>query len=77
MGESNERAKKIIYKQEVFPDICVCCGEYVPEGRMICWKCEHQYEQDKVEIKKGNDNQNSSTPKHSRIRFFIKSRKNK
>lgn len=22
-------------------DICVCCGEIVPEGQMICWKCEH------------------------------------
>lgn len=22
-------------------DRCVCCGEIVPEGRMVCWKCEH------------------------------------
>lgn len=21
-------------------DICVCCGRYVPEGRMICQNCE-------------------------------------
>ena len=21
--------------------ICVCCGEPVPEGRMVCWGCEH------------------------------------
>ena len=20
---------------------CVCCGEIIPEGRMICWNCEH------------------------------------
>ena len=20
---------------------CVCCGEPVPEGRMVCWGCEH------------------------------------
>lgn len=19
---------------------CVCCGEVIPEGRMVCWKCE-------------------------------------
>lgn len=21
-------------------DTCVCCGEYVPEGRQICQRCE-------------------------------------
>lgn len=21
-------------------DLCVCCGEPVPEGRMVCIKCE-------------------------------------
>lgn len=21
-------------------DTCVCCGEYVPEGRMVCYSCE-------------------------------------
>jgi hypothetical protein len=21
-------------------DICVCCGEYVPEGRQVCLSCE-------------------------------------
>lgn len=21
-------------------DICVCCGRYVPEGRMVCYFCE-------------------------------------
>lgn len=21
-------------------DTCVCCGEYVPEGRMVCPQCE-------------------------------------
>lgn len=26
----------------VLPDICVCCGAPVPEGRQICWQCEHQ-----------------------------------
>lgn len=22
-------------------DACVCCGAPVPEGRQICWICEH------------------------------------
>ena len=22
-------------------DRCVCCGEIIPEGRMVCWACEH------------------------------------
>jgi len=22
-------------------DSCVCCGEYVPEGRQVCWGCEN------------------------------------
>ena len=21
---------------------CVCCDEIIPEGRQICWKCEHK-----------------------------------
>ena len=20
---------------------CVCCGEIIPEGRQVCWRCEH------------------------------------
>lgn len=20
---------------------CVCCGAIIPEGRMVCWMCEH------------------------------------
>ena len=20
---------------------CICCGEIVPEGRQVCWSCEH------------------------------------
>lgn len=23
-------------------DRCVCCGEIIPEGRMICIKCENE-----------------------------------
>ena len=22
-------------------DRCVCCGEIIPEGRQICWRCEN------------------------------------
>ena len=29
-------------------DICVCCGAPVPEGRMVCWQCEHQYDRDEM-----------------------------
>lgn len=23
-------------------DRCICCGEPIPEGRMVCWRCEHE-----------------------------------
>ncbi|MCC8050506.1 MAG: hypothetical protein LIP10_07595 [Clostridiales bacterium] len=32
-------------KKETYPDICVCCGRPVPEGRMICWNCEHEFDE--------------------------------
>ena len=22
-------------------EFCVCCGAVIPEGRWICWQCEH------------------------------------
>ena len=22
-------------------DTCIFCGEIIPEGRMVCWACEH------------------------------------
>lgn len=25
-------------------DRCVCCGVPIPEGRMVCWQCEHPEE---------------------------------
>lgn len=25
-------------------DFCVCCGQYVPEGRMVCPECEYKAE---------------------------------
>lgn len=27
-------------------DTCVCCGAQIPEGRQICWSCEHIGDQD-------------------------------
>jgi hypothetical protein len=20
---------------------CICCGDEIPEGRIVCWRCEH------------------------------------
>ncbi|MCD7884097.1 MAG: hypothetical protein LUI87_10425 [Lachnospiraceae bacterium] len=34
--------------KETWPDICVCCGKPVPEGRMICWCCEHEFDETKM-----------------------------
>lgn len=31
-------------RKEVYPDICVCCGDTVPEGMQICWSCERTSE---------------------------------
>lgn len=25
-----------------YPDLCVCCGAEVPEGRLICFACEYK-----------------------------------
>jgi RNA polymerase subunit RPABC4/transcription elongation factor Spt4 len=27
-------------------DRCVCCGEIIPEGRMVCPQCESKYLQE-------------------------------
>lgn len=24
-------------------DVCVCCGNYVPEGSQVCWSCINKY----------------------------------
>lgn len=24
-------------------DLCVCCGDVVPEGTMVCFKCQNRY----------------------------------
>lgn len=43
-------------KKEIFPDICVCCGKPVPEGRMICWSCEHGSDIDEIDAFRGTRN---------------------
>ena len=25
---------------QTYPDVCICCGEPVPEGSMVCHACE-------------------------------------
>lgn len=53
-------------------DRCVCCGEIVPEGNMVCWQCEHS-----IDNKEENNNIksekmiNSPTEKQIRIVDFI------
>lgn len=37
MEGTEAKAQKSVHAE----DICVCCGAPVPEGRMICWSCEH------------------------------------
>ena len=37
----NGKITKIIESANV--DTCVCCGEIVPEGRMVCHACEDKY----------------------------------
>lgn len=39
-------------KQEIMENMiacseetCVCCGRPIPEGRQICWQCEHELEE--------------------------------
>lgn len=26
-------------------DRCICCGAQIPEGRQVCWSCEHMTHQ--------------------------------
>lgn len=28
--------------QDTKVDRCICCGEPIPEGRCVCWRCEHE-----------------------------------
>ena len=44
-------SKKIL----IIPSRCVCCGEEVPEGRMVCLKCEEMPEERPVYLTCEND----------------------
>jgi predicted nucleic acid-binding Zn ribbon protein len=26
-------------------NFCICCGAEIPEGRQVCWGCEHSVEE--------------------------------
>ena len=34
------------------PERCICCGEVIPEGRMVCYACEHSVEFDGINYDK-------------------------
>ena len=34
------------------PERCICCGEVIPEGRMVCNACEHSVEFDGIQYYK-------------------------
>lgn len=31
-------------------DRCVCCGNIIPEGRQVCYQCEHKIEEAKAAV---------------------------
>ena len=35
-------------------DRCVCCGEIIPEGRMVCPQCEYKTKESKNERSEQN-----------------------
>lgn len=36
-------------------DRCVVCGAPVPEGRMVCWQCEHRNKEENKEDSDGRE----------------------
>ena len=38
---------------------CVCCGEIIPEGRMVCLQCEHEVEKNNLEVNVVSKNLNN------------------
>lgn len=47
-------AQKWMVRKMVDADRCVCCGEIVPEGRMVCPQCEYKAKENKNERPKQN-----------------------
>lgn len=61
------------YERKILADICVCCGEPVSEGKMICWKCEHQFDDNNSSYHQRNVvpvNVGSTGIDHKKIRLF-------
>lgn len=42
MGIIRRHPCNYIPKQCPKVDRCICCGDVIPEGRTVCWKCEHE-----------------------------------
>lgn len=47
-------------------DTCVCCGEYVPEGRMVCPLCV--YKSEKKEAEQDRENRPHHLERPNRLR---------
>ena len=39
--------------QYSYDDICVCCGNYIPDGRQVCNTCESKYKSSSKKIAVG------------------------
>lgn len=50
-------------------DRCVCCGEIVPEGRMVCPQCEYKAKESKNEKPKQNRGINNEALDSLREKF--------
>lgn len=40
--ETAARMYEAFYGQAITENRCVCCGEIIPEGRMVCPNCERR-----------------------------------
>ena len=73
---STNKGKTLTNRNVMSEDICVCCGEPVPEGRMICWNCEYQFDEEDNSFsyqraQKSIFTESPKSKKHqSKIRFF-------
>ena len=41
-GQRLDWGREVETKPYTEKDTCVCCGKYVPEGRMVCQECEER-----------------------------------
>ena len=54
-------------------DTCVCCGEYIPEGRMVCYSCE-ELTYSKVIIGEGGKKTMDDDILVVRVNIFLKNK---